>query len=350
MPAARLALHVLALAVLLWTTPTSAATVAIVRPANAPALMIETVGRLSGELASVGFAVEIVDESARDATRGVHTPRAWLERLANSRGFDAVVAILGDGTPDSVEVWVVDKVTKKSVVRDIALGEAAEGAPKTLAIRAIELLRSSFLEIDLTGGDSRRQMSPAPPPTVVRFVESERLASRAEVFALELGGHGVMSTGGVGPAVLPVVRLDWIFLSSLKAQMTLAGLGTHPTVANHHGSAEIAQAYGLLGLAYDVRASGDLRPFLALSAGVLHTSVEGRTESPANQERQADQWSMVFDGGAGARLRLRDRLFLSLDFHAQMAQPRVAIRLVDDVVARSAGPNLLVSVAMGAWL
>lgn len=347
MSKARLALHVLALAVLLWTAPSSAATVAIVRPANAPELMIETVGRLSGELASVGFAVEIVDEATTDATRG---PHAWLERLASSRGFDAVVAILGDGTPDSVEVWVVDKVTKKSVVRNIALGGAAEGTPKTLAIRAIELLRSSFLEIDLMGGDSRKQRRPEPPPTVVQFVEGQRLASRGETFAIELGGHAVMSTGGVGPAVLPVVRLDWVLLSSWMAQLTLAGLGTHPTVANSNGTAEIAQAYGLLGVCYDLRASGDLRPFLALSAGVLRTSAEGRTESPATQEHQAGQWSIVFDGGAGARLRLRDRLFLSLDFHAQMAQPRVAIRLVNDVVAHSAGPNLLVSVAMGAWL
>jgi hypothetical protein len=350
MATARLALHLLGLAVLLWSAPTSAATVAVVRPTSAPALMSETVGRLRGELASAGFTVEIVDEPTTDATESRNAPRVWLERLANRRSVDAVVAILGHVAPNSVEVWVVAKVTKKSVVRSIALSEAVEGVPKTLAIRAMELLRSSFLELDLAANDNRKQVGLAPAPPVVQFLEKERLANRGERFALELGGHAVMSLEGVGPALLPSVRFDWVLLASLTAQLTLAGLGTHPTVANRDGSAEVAQAYGLLGVSLDLRTSGDLRPFLALSAGVLHTSAEGRTASSANQENQPDQWSVLFDGGAGTRLRLRDRLFLSLDFHAQMAQPRVAIRLVDDVVAHSAGPNLLVSVAVGAWL
>jgi hypothetical protein len=342
MPTARLALPTLAFALLLSSAPGHAATVAIVRPASATPLMNETVGRLSGELASVGFAVETVDQPTDGTTA---TPHGWLERLATDRSFDAVVAILGDVTPGSVEVWVVDKVTKKSVVRDIALGEVVDDIPKTLAIRAIELLRSSFLEIDLRG---RKQST--PPTAVVRFVENERLENRPEVFGLELGGHAVMSLDGVGPALLPVVRLDWVLLSSLMAQLTFAGLGTHPTVESHEGSAEVAQAYGLLGVCLDLRTSGDLRPFVALSAGVLHTSAEGRTESSSTQEQQVGQWSVVLDGGAGARLRLRDRLFLSVDLHAQLAQPRVAIRLVDEVVAHSAGPNLLVGIAMGAWL
>jgi hypothetical protein len=350
MQKARLARSVLALVVLLWTVGTDAAIVAIVRPANPPPLITETLGRISGELTSVGFATEIVDEPVADEAKSGRASRSWLELLATRRGFDAVVAIVGDAAPDSVEVWVVDKVTKKSVVRTVHLGQADEHTPKTLSVRAIELLRSSFLEIDLAATEPRHGTSSVPPTAVVQFLERERLARRPERFGVELGGLAIMSLGGVGPALLPVLRLDWALSASLAVQLTLAGLGTHPTVDNQEGSAEVSQAFGLLGARYSFGALQMLRPYLVLSTGALHTTAEGRTESPANQERQAKRWSFLFDGGVGTWLRLRDRLFLSLDLHGQMAEPRIAIRFAREVVATSAGPNLLASMTFGAWL
>jgi len=44
-------------------------------------------------------------------------PRASLEQTASGNNVDAVVALLGDVSPGSVEVWVIDRVTGKSVVR-----------------------------------------------------------------------------------------------------------------------------------------------------------------------------------------------------------------------------------------
>src|SRR2546423_1233432 len=131
-----------------------AASVLIVRPVNGPPAMVETLVRLKGELTSAGFETEIVDSAAltRD---GSGDSRAALEQLAARRGADAVVAILGDLSPDSVEVWVIDKVTGKSVVRRVPFEATAPRASGTLAIRAIELLRSSFLEIDLAPRDRR---------------------------------------------------------------------------------------------------------------------------------------------------------------------------------------------------
>ena len=128
----------------------------IVRPANSPPVMVETLVRLKGELISAGFETEIVDGAARRGARpAIRAPR--LEQLAARRGADAVVAIVGDLSPDSVEVWVIDKVTGKSVVRRVPFEPTAARASETLAIRAIELLRSSFLEIDLAAHDRRNE-------------------------------------------------------------------------------------------------------------------------------------------------------------------------------------------------
>ena len=118
---------------------------------------------------------------------------------------------------------MIDKVTGKSVVRRVPFEPAATRASETLAIRAIELLRSSFLEIDLAAHDRRNEPGAAPPPAVVHFVETERLARNPERFGVEVGGAAVMSLDGVGPALLPLVRFDWSLRSWFLVQAALAG-------------------------------------------------------------------------------------------------------------------------------
>jgi hypothetical protein len=334
-------------------TPLASATparanVIIVRPKNVPPVMVETLVRLKGELISAGFEVEIVDDAA-EGERGGDDARARLERLAAQRGADAVVAIVGDLSPDSVEVWVIDKVTGKSVVRRVPFEPAAARASKTLALRAIELLRSSFLEIDLAADDRRSEPGAVPPPAVVRFVEMERRARHPETIGVEVGGAALMSLDGVGPAVLPVVRFDWSLRSWFVVQATLAGLGTRPTVDSQAGSAQVAHAYGLLGASFSFHAGEEWRPFVTFSGGVLHMSVEGRADAP-NQGHSVDQSSFLVDAGLGTQLRLPDRFYLSLAAHAQLAEPYLAVRFVEKVVATSARPNLLLSLTVGAWL
>jgi hypothetical protein len=326
--------------------PARAASVVIVRPANSPPVMIETLVRLKGELTSAGFDTEIVDEAEAGSAAG--DSRVGLERLAVRRRADAVVAIVGDKSPDSVEVWVIDKVTGKSVVRRVPFEPAAARTSKTLAIRAIELLRSSFLEIDLTAHDRQNEPAAAPPPAVVKFVETERASRHPERFGVEVGGVAVISLDGIGPALLPLARFNW----SLQAwcfHAALAGLGTRPTIDGETGSAEVAQTHGLVGGSYRFRAGERLRPFAALSAGVLHTSVDGRANSP-NQSRTADQWSFLVDAAAGSLLRLPNRFYLSAAAHTQLAEPYPAVRFLGTVVATSARPTLLFTLTVGAWL
>jgi hypothetical protein len=322
-----------------------AASVVLVRPANSPPVMVETLLRLKGELISAGFEASIVE----GATNASGNSRADLERLATERGADAVVAVVGDVSPDSVEIWVIDKVTRKSVVRRMPFQAAATQTSKTLAIRAMELLRASFLEIDLAADSRPNEPVVAPPPAVVRLVEMERLARHPERWGVEVGGAAVMSLDGIGPALLPTVRFDASVRPWFLTHATLAGLGTRPSVESPAGSAHVAQAYGLLGGSFRLPASTLVHPFAELSAGVLHTSVEGRADAP-NRSRTADQWSFVGDAGFGTLLRLPDRFYLSLAAHVQLAAPHPAVRILGAVVATSARPNLLLTFTVGAWL
>ena len=196
----------------------------------------------------------------------------------------------------------------------------------------------------------RQNAPPPPPPAVVQFVQVERPPARRERFGVEVGGAAVISLDGVGPALLPLARFDWLLRPWFVAQAALAGLGTRPTVETATaGSAQVAQAYALVGGSLRFREGARVRPFVALAAGALHTSVEGRAEAP-NQGRTADQWSVLVDAGLGAQLRLPDRFYVSLSAHAQLAQPYLAVRFVETVVATSGRPNVLVTLTLGAWL
>ena len=49
-------------------------------------------------------------------------------------------------------------------------------------------------------------------------------------------------------------------------------------------------------------------------------------------------------------LHLGDRYHLTLAAHVQVATPYVAIHFLDSVGAMSGRPNLLLTLAVGAWL
>ncbi len=153
----------------------------------------------------------------------------------------------------------------------------------------------------------------------------------------------------VGPLLLPLVRWDWAIPSWLVMQATVAGLGTRPTVATTAGDAQVAQQFGLLGACYRLRSDPQVWPFFGLSAGVLHTSVEGHADPP-RRGHAPSEWSFLLDASVGAGLRASGRYYLTVAAHVQVAEPYVAIRFVDAVVATTGRPNLLLTLTLGAWL
>ena len=343
----RLHLALLALTLLLWAAPAYAATVAIVRPPNPTPELTETVSRLHGELLSVGLEVKLIDRPA-ELGPGRADARPWLEKMAAEGAIDAVIDIIGETAPVAVDVWVIEKSPRRLGVSRVAVEPSARNPSERLAIRAIEVLRSSFLEKDMVargqhGEPPQNRTTPSSPQ------RGRAEPARLERFGLELGAAALTSLDGVGPALLPIVRLDWAARSWLVVQAALAGLGSRPTVAATAGSARVAQQYGILGGCYRMGADPGLRPFFALSSGVLHTSVEGQADSP-RRGHAVDQWSFLLDAGLGVGLRLYGPYTLTLAGHAQMAAPYVAIHLADPVVATTGRPNLAATLTVGAWL
>ena len=322
------------------------ATVILVRPANPKAVTAEALVRMHGELVSAGFDVQITA-----STPGAD-PRASLEQTASGNNVDAVVALLGDVSPGSVEVWVIDRVTGKSVVRRIPNQPESNRAAEILAIRAIELLRASLLEIAMAGSGEPVVVPKPPPVAVTRFVDRALDSRRDSRWAIEVGGSGVASFDGVGPALLPMVRLDLALGSYVLIRATAAGLGTRARVQAQSGWADLAEQFGLIEAGVRLRPRRRLQPFVSLGAGAQHTSAEGRASASSlyYQGHTAGRWAFLADAGAGLRLSLVHHFEIALEVHAQLAQPYPAVRFLGAQVATSGRPDLLPSLTLIAWL
>jgi hypothetical protein len=344
----RLWVAFLSLVLLCSASPAQAITVAVVRPPSSSPKLTETMYRLHGELLSLGLGVQIVDGPASHDASDAQS-QAWLQELATERDLDAIIAIAGKSAPVAVAVGVMERSPRRFEVSLATVDSNAADASERLAIRAIEVLRSSFLEIDLAARRKQNESAPKAPAARASLEEAGAPSSHPESFGVELGAAALTSLDGVGMAFLPVVRFDWAARSWLLVQVALAGMGSRPTVTKVESRARVAQQYGVLRACYRFRPDQRLHPILALSAGALRTSVEGQTDSP-KQAHTADQWSLLLDGSLGVGLRLHGRYHLTLAAHVQVAQPYVAIHFTDEVVASSGRPNLLLTLALGAWL
>lgn len=342
----RLLCILLCAATVLWGRRADAGTVAILRPSNDAPALNEALFRIKGELLAVGLAVAVtarppvLDTASAEAT-------AWFERTATERSIDAFIDVVGEERPVGVDIWICERAPRKLRLAHVVLEPNAEDVAATLAIRAIEVLRSSFLAIELSGANDAR--APVPPPVPVPPAATSSPPPRIARFAVEAGATALTSLDGVGPAVLPLVRVDWAFRSWLSLQATGAAFGTRPTVETAAGSVQVLQQFGLLGLCVCTLADAGVHPLLTLSVGALHTTLDGRAGAP-NLGHRPDEWAFLVDGSVGVRLSLPHRFYVALASHVQFATPYVAVHVLDDVVATTGRPNLLFTLTMGARL
>ncbi|MFO0547819.1 MAG: hypothetical protein U0271_05500 [Polyangiaceae bacterium] len=202
--------------------------------------------RMQSELGTLGFEAEVVDSpSAGDPTSG-------LDSVSASRG--AVAGVRVSATRNAISLWLYDRATGKAVSR--VLDQTATLAEGALAVRAVELLRASLLELALpeaphgdtpptpeliekTGVPKDAPRVPVPPPDIpiaVRVAAPplqliERGTTRV---ALELGPGLVGSPGGLPP--YPVLAASAGVLLPIGARIGFLGL--FPLQAMEHEAAE----------------------------------------------------------------------------------------------------------------
>ena len=334
-----------------WTRPVHAGAVVVLEPVARSPELTEALFRLQGELLAVGLHVEI---DARPSGFGSDTSarRAWLEHVASERGIDAIIDLVGSPRPLGADVWILPRSSRGLQAVRVVLEPNTPNRAETLAIRSIEVLRANFLVIDVPDeapADSAELPKERPPDPRSERELGEHSPGATSQVGLAVGATLLASMDGVGPALLPLVRVDWRFHEGLSAEMTLSGFGTRPSVGTNAGSVRIAQDYGLLGLRYTTPPAGSLAVFVTLSVGALRTTLDGSADAPERGHR-VEQWAFLTEGNLGARLELTERYWLCLAGHVQWATPYAAIHVVSTEVATTGHPNLGASLAIGASL
>jgi hypothetical protein len=347
------------LAYLLAAGTAGAATVVLVRPPRPNAVAAEATVRLQGELVAAGFEVRLIDPAPGTDLR------AALEQASSGPDVEAVVAITSEamGIPfaDSAELWVIDRVTGKTAIRRVPNQAGTPRAAELLSIRALELLRASFLEVAL--GSSRaatKNAAAAPPPVeVVRWTNQALRDAAAPVpeepatWAIEVGAAVLASPNGLSAALLPTLRLERRFGEAFLGRLTVAGLGTPSRVdvpaAAALRSADVAQQFGLLEAVLRFRSGARVQPFICAGAGGLHIAARGEAASPFHGI-DSDVWALVVGACAGLRFPVQGRFELSFDVAAQAANPYPVIQFNGVEIARLGRPTLLGGVTLVAWM
>ncbi|MBN1654236.1 MAG: hypothetical protein JXA30_10730 [Deltaproteobacteria bacterium] len=314
--------------------------IAIVRTDSNDPLLRDASMRLRAEIKSAGFSVVEVD-------RAPGGPRSEVERAeGNSRCF-ATVALHRASLGAFADVWISDRLTGKTVVRRIEVSGASNAAA-VLAIRALELLRASLLEVSEPPRSTEPEVR--PPPDVMQWMAPilpRRAIGDYDIFAgtaLGVSALGLHGTDGLGLAVGPSLRISQGFGSRCFARLSLAGPLFGPEPTRVEGRATVRQEFAAVdfGLATDARPFG-VFGWIGLGMYHLHAagSVSGRYRATTD-----DVLSFLSNAGIGAMARVESRITLTAEFGILWLVPYPVVVIADNDVGSAGRPSFEMAVGV----
>jgi hypothetical protein len=305
--------------------------VAIVRSSSSDRILREASTRLRAELLDAGFEVVEVDRAPGD-------PRSEVEDAAPDASSFATVAMSRAANGAFADVWISDRVTGKTVVRRLEVG-AGTRATSILAIRALELLRASLLEVAAkpppdaqpisAPGDVVKWIAPAlPPPAARPLLEGNALG----VGALAL--HGLT---GIGLAVGPTVHYSR-GMGPWFVRVAVAGPLAGPELSAAAGTASIRQELAALTLGW----ASDPRP-LGVDAWMGAGGFDLHTSSSAGAPYRGisgDVVSFLWTAGVGGLARMGPRIALTAELMAVFLDPEPVVVIAGRDAGSAGAPSV----------
>jgi len=335
-------LVVLAISLASGVLRAESALVVLVRPATQSLIVSEAITRIRGELMADGFEVSVIDSPPGS------DPAAVLARADQQTGAAATIGLFLPADASAAELWVVDRLTSKTVVRRVEMNQSPGASlPEVLARRSVELLRASLLEI-LVDAQKRPFATPAPRAQASRWV-ARALQPRRSRWGVEAGALVLAGFGGIRGAVMPVGRVRVALGERLRARVTLSGLGTRPQVDAAEGTATVRQELGLLELIGEIAPQSWLQPAISLGAGAYHIGVDGSANWPY-AGLHGGSYAFAADAGVGLALSITSSFALSLEGHALLVTPYPVIRFLDVDTAQTGRPLLSGALTLVGWL
>jgi ferric-dicitrate binding protein FerR (iron transport regulator) len=301
----------------------------------------EVAVRLRAELQELGFAPAIVQAPEAAPSREL------LEANARDRG--AVAAFRIARSRWGVEVWIFDRVTNKTVLREVITGEEPDPSIRAgvVATRAVELLRASLIELATV---HRMAIDPEVPRAVRELVEPPRppvVRRPTPALAFALGPALLVSSGGVGPSLGAGIDVG----VELKAGLRLGAIAVLPivvdTIEDAAGEAVVAPMVfgGTLSLRL-VSASRTVSPSLRVGVAAAVLRIEGQSPASGLVARSESTMSLLPLLGASVRVGVARRLRIVLGADLGVALPQPAVRFVGRQVAVWGMPVVMSTAAL----
>ncbi len=282
--------------------------------------------RLHAELEGLGLDARLVAKRPDE-----QLPRDLIEAARNTGAVAAFRIVVAE---DRADVWIADRVTGKVVLREM-LPRGAQIDGRVVALRAVELLRASLMELDL-----RRQPAEEPPPAVT-LPSSSALLEDLERSALTAASSFLWSPGGTSPAVGVAAALAWR-PTWIGARLFGGSMLAPATLSRPEGKGELTTRWiGLDATVQPRRPRMVWRPRLGLGFAALSTDVRGSASgSWIGKDTNVYTLSPVATVDLGWAVHSRLRLGLAMSY----LRP---LHSVDVVVAGNAvadyGRNILVA-------
>ncbi len=294
------------------------------------------VARLTAELQALGISVVLVPKKIGPE------PHRELDDLA--RQEDAAAAVRIAPVSGVVEIWVADRVTGKTVYRQVEIPADVDGSEALIAVRTVELLRASLLEINAPHA-TQGEVEPAP---ALKDMTAVGFNARTSRFTLDVGPSLSAGAFGIEPLVHILlgahVRVTEVVGAELFGMFPLI-----PTVIKEEEGEADAWS-GFLGAGLRLTFSdSDSRwaPSLGAGAGAIFIYVRGQ----AGEEYTGhDDWKVAFAPHfrGGLSVTLTRTFGIRADLLAAWSVVDVAIRFAGREVAAWDQP--LISGFIGAEL
>jgi hypothetical protein len=312
--------------------------VALVRSSSSDRVLHEATTRVRAELVAAGFEVVEVDRAPGD-------PRSEVEEAAldTSSSF-ATIAMSRAANGAFADVWISDRLTGKTVVRRLEVG-SDENATAVLAIRTLELLRASLLEVATKGPPAEPPMS--APNDVMRWIAPALPAAPpAPPFrgpALGLGVLALHGLRGIGLAVGPTAGFSYGF-GPWFARVTLAGPLFGPDLQTPAGSATVRQQLAALAIGW-ASVPRPVGVYAWVGAGGFDLHTEGSASAPY-RATSGDVVSLLTTAGLGALVQIAPRVGLTLEGTALFLDPQPIVVIAGRDAGSAGVPSLGASLGL----
>lgn len=314
----------------------------LVGQAHAATILLVTDGdtevvmkRIRAELEAAGFSVVTSPPS-----EGVEHRSALLDE-ARRRSAMAALRVKSDGA--GVELWVVDRVTGKTVLRDVP--QAEDDA--VLATKATELLRASLLEVKTPGFTT----SEVPPPKQLESFVPPLVDAPGPVGGIVSGFVSAPFLGKGGMFVLMGLGVHVPVGNHLQPGLRFALSVTRPELSEPEGTSRQSYAYALADLDYHpLGVSSPWSPVLGFSVGGSVLTTSGNAIAPYTSNSDSVVSSLGTVRG-GLRLHIYSQVSLQADCSALAMIPTPNIRYSERSVAKVRLPAIEAAfrIHVAAW-